>query len=159
MEMETIKLTDYTEWLILKALLYGYFLRYEVPKLITIDSGYYIYYSENIWHDNFLKRSGTYIERTPKDEIQLSMNAKIILLKSYVKKYFNFDDLQALVDEFNYTLREYDPAHEAEMQEIRERLKNRVPTTKLVQQAGKPKGYFVQVPIDYPHETAMINTI
>ena len=156
--METIKLTDYLEWLIAKALLAGYFIRYEIPKLITIDSGYYIYFGENIWHDNYLKRSGTYKAKTPKDKISLTISAKIILLRTLVSKMLKFSDLEILADELDFSIREYNPKHEAEMAEIRQRIKNRIPTHKLVQQEGKPKGYLVQVSIDYPHETAKIKT-
>lgn len=156
--METIKLTDYSEWLISKALLTGYFIRYEIPKLINNDSGYYICFPESITENYILKKRGLYKEKTPKDEISLTMTAKIILLRTFVSKVLNFSDLETLANELNFTIREYNPKHEAEMAEIRERLKNRKPTHKLVQQEGKPKGYLVQVSINYPHETAKIKT-
>ena len=156
--METIKLTDYSEWLIAKALLTGYFLRGELPELITNDSGYYIYLPVDKWEESKQKAQGTYKEPTAKDEVQLTMSSKIILLRTLVTKEFKIVDLENLKFELNFAIREYNPKHEAEMAEIRERIKNRKPTHKFVQQAGKPKGYLVQVSIDYPHETAKIKT-
>lgn len=69
-------------------------------------------------------------------------------------KVFRLVDLENLGNELNFAVRVYDKVWEAKRLEI----KNRKPTHKLVQQAGKPKGYFVIVPIDYPHETATIKT-
>ena len=156
--METIKLTDYSEWLIAKALLTGFILRGEISQLITNDSGHYIFLPVDRWEEGKQKARGTYVEPTAKDEVQLTMSSKIILLRTLVTKEFKIVDLENLKFELNFAIREYNPKHEAEMAEIRERIKNRKPTHKFVQQAGKPKGYLVQVSIDYPHETAKINT-